>query len=218
MLEVLAEERHQTFSVDVAGPITTECDGAILRSGSRSSAASLRTLRDWFPNRKHTQPFEGNGSGCLHERPPEIDAPSSDGIRASRAFVRLPEQCGTPYHRQRFRVPLPHHLLGEITVIHGFHSLWCAPVGSSTRSARPAAPSRPKTITRVLWSSIGSCPSSLARRTSPTPLPHSRRLAGMLAARGRVPSSNSFGVTDGHRLNHDARVVTDYDLYDREPQ
>jgi len=117
---VLAEERHQTFSVDVAGPITTECDGAILRSGSRSSAASFRTLRDWFPNREHTQPFEGNGSGCLHERPPEIDAPSSDGIRASRAFVRLPEQCGTPCFRQRFRVPLPHHLLGEITVIHGF--------------------------------------------------------------------------------------------------
>src|SRR5215831_11247508 len=66
-------------------------------------------------------------------------------------------------------------------------------------------------------SSIGSQPSSLAHHTS-TSLPRSRRLAGMLTARGSVPLSNSFGVTDGHRLHHDARAVTHDDLYDSEPQ
>src|SRR5262249_12461424 len=61
-------------------------------------------------------------------------------------------------------------------------------------------------------------PSALARHTSPTSLPRSRRLAGMVTARGSGPFGDPFGLTDGDRLNPDARVVTDDDLYFGEPQ
>ncbi len=54
-------------------------------------------------------------------------------------------------------------------------------------------PSRPNTMTRVLWSSIGRRSSSLARFTSATSLPSRTPFRGRFRASGTVAARNSSG-------------------------